>query len=98
MEQRSTKQAMLRGPFLSKLIHFFIRTDTDNDHCHGGFCAAELINNPQSGRTELDFHKPGKTCSTVIAQRLPIALLINRQRVLLNLFDCFQNKDSLTSI
>ena len=52
----------------------------------------------QTRRAEFDFQKSCKVSAVVIAERFAVALFINRQWILLNFFDGFQNKIALATI
>lgn len=56
------------------------------------------IDNAQTRRAEFDFQKSCKVSAVVIAERFAVALFINRQWILLNFFDGFQNKIALATI
>lgn len=65
---------------------------------HRCLSASKLIDNAQTCRAEFDFQKSCKVSAVVIAKRFAVALFINRQWILLNFFDGFQNKIALATI
>lgn len=89
---------MLCGSFLCNFVHFFIRTHADDNHQHSRFRALNLINDAYSSGAQLDFQQSSKVFSVLIGKRLSIAIFVRRQRILLYLLNCFQDKISLTAI
>lgn len=93
-----TPVMMLCGSFLCNFVHFFIRTHADDNHQHSRFRALKLINDAYSSGAQLDFQQSSKVFSVLIAKQLSIAIFVRRQRILLYLLNCFQDKISLTAI
>ena len=89
---------MLENSLLGKFVHFFISTDSNDDNHHRCLRASKLIDNAQTCRAKFDFQKPCKVSAVVIAERFAVALFINRQWILVNFFEGFQNKIALATI
>ncbi len=89
---------MLQNSLLGKFVHFFISTDSNDNNHHRCLSTSKLIDNAQTRRAEFDFQKSCKVSAVVIAERFAVALFINRQWILLNFFDGFQNKIALATI
>lgn len=89
---------VLQNSLLGKFVHFFISTNSNDNNHHRCLSTAKLIDNAQTRRTEFDFQKSCKVSAVVIAERFAVALFINRQWILLNFFDGFQNKIALATI
>lgn len=75
-------------------VDSFVFPNTDNDDLHNGIFTDDLIDNPNTGGSQLDLQQAGQIVPTLIAERLSIAALVNRQGICADFIDCLINSFS----
>ena len=81
-------------PVLRHFINLIIGSCSDDDYQHFCFCPDQLIHDTDTGIPDLDFQESSQIIALLISQRLSIAALCNRQRILKDFADDFQQNSS----
>ena len=93
----TSKKIIFCGTFFGQLVDFVIGTCSDHNDQHFGFRIDQLIHYAQPCCPQLDFKQPRQVRAALVAQRLAIAAIIDRDWILLDLFQCFCHQKPLVA-